>query len=480
MNILLASLVLLGSGDSPEWSGFRGNNGSGVAAASSVPDSLDLESNLAWRVELPAGYSSPVISGDLVFATGSAGEHLFTLCLDRATGEELWRRSVPFDGVAPGANSAAAPSPVTNGAVLVTMFHSVGMLAYDMQGQELWRVPMGPFSIPHGLATSPLIHGNSVFQCIDQDDESFLVALDLSNGEELWRTARPEATHGYATPALWTPDGADAQIVVAGSLEVAGYNARSGNRVWWAKVGCWQAKSMPIISGDTAWVNSFMVGTSEFRLPNPEGSFESALADKDSNGNGRIDREEWDHSQLQRFWFIFDLNDDDSFDQADWTYFQAASRRFGGLYSIQLGGTGDVTETHVNWSYDKRRGMSDVVTPVLMDGILYTVKEGGIMTSLNAETGEVLEQERVGDSDKYFASPVGGNNRIVLAGLSGQLSVVEAGSDWEAISTTTLDEAVWSTPALAGSQVFVRSVEALYCFDSKAKMAEMPSEEADK
>ncbi len=464
MSVLLASVLALSGGDLPEWGGFRGTAGAAHSAGATIPASLDPETNLAWRVELPAGFSSPVISGERVFVTGTKGTHLFTVCLDRASGDELWRRSIEFDGKRPGANSAAAPSPVTDGETLVVMFHSIGMLGYDMRGQELWRIPMGPFSIPHGLAASPVIHGGAAFQCVDQDGESFLISVDLKTGEELWRVARPEATHGYATPALYLPEGGPPELVIAGSLEVAGYAASSGERLWWAKVGCWQAKSMPVIEGNTAWVNSFMVGPSEAGLPKPTGTFEELLAERDTNGDGAINREEWDHPGLQQAWFVFDLADDDKLDSEDWDYLLMAARRNGGLYSITLGGRGDVTESHLRWTYDKRRGMSDVVTPVLVDGVLYTIKEGGIMTSLNADTGEVYEQERVGDSDRYFASPVAGGDRLVLAGLSGQLSVVTAGQDWEPLSTVSLDERVWATPAIAGDQVFVRSMDALYCF----------------
>lgn len=477
MIILLASLVLLSASEDPEWSGFRGNNGLGLAPGASIPASLDPESNLAWKVEVPAGYSSPVVSGGHLFLTATEGKQLITLCLDRDTGEERWRRSVEFDGKRPGANSAAAPSPVTDGETVVVMFHSKGLYAYDFEGQELWRKEMGPFNIPHGLAASPVLHKGTVFQCVDQDSDSFLLALDVLTGDEQWRVARPRATHGYATPAIWESAEGDAQVIVSGSLEVAGYGVKDGARKWWAEIGSWQAKSVPVIHDDQVWVNSFMVGPGEAGLPNPSGTFEELLTLRDTNGDGFINREEWDHKGLQAAWFVFDLNDDDKLSTEDWDYLLAAANKNGGLYSVRLGGEGNVTETHVNWEYNKRRGMSDVASPLFMDDVLYMIKEGGILTALDGNTGEVFKQERVGDSDQYFASPVAAGSRIVLTGLSGQLSVIEAGEDWKVLSTTNIEERVWSTPALAGDQVFVRSMAALYCFSGEPAPSDSSEDE---
>ena len=96
--------------DQPEWGGFRGNNGAGVAQSEQLPEALDPEGNLVWRTEVPSGYSSPTVAGERLFLTGAEGEALETICLDRHTGEVRWRREVPFDGKRPGANSPAAPA----------------------------------------------------------------------------------------------------------------------------------------------------------------------------------------------------------------------------------------------------------------------------------------------------------------------------------------------------------------------------------
>ena len=139
-----------------------------------------------------------------------------------------------------------------------------------------------------------------------------------------------------------------------------------------------------------------------------------------------------------------------------------------GLFAIELGGTGDITEKAVKWKYDKRRGLPHIPSPLFLDGVIYAVKEGGIFTAFDAETGEVVKSGRVGEPDAYYASPIAAGGKIITASQSGHLTVIRAGREWEQISSHHLGEEVWSTPAIAGKQVFVRSLEALYCFQDMA------------
>ncbi len=450
--------------DKPEWGGFRGNNSAGIAADAQLPDVLDTESNLLWRTEIPRGYSSPTVCGTRVFVTGADEEQLSTLCLDRSSGEVLWTASLPYDGKRPGANSPAAPTAVTDGERVYSLFHHAGLIAYDMQGEELWRKDLGEFNIPHGLATSPLVHEGLLIQMIDQDTGSFLVGIDAKTGEERWRTERNNVTHSYSTPTLYSPEEGEAQVIVSGSFQIAGYSLRDGSKLWWVDGGAWQTKAVPVVVGDLCIVNSFMLSTSEMGIPKFSGTFEELLELRDENGNELIDREEWDHDLIQQIWFILDLNGDNMLDSADWNYALATTRALGGLFAIQLGGNGNVTDTHVRWFEDNKRGLPDIPSPLVLDGTVYMIKRGGIFTALNAETGELIQQGRVGESDAYYASPVAAGSRILLASQSGQLLLLDAEDGWKEVSVGSVDEEVWSTPAIAGRNVLVRSQAALYCF----------------
>jgi len=466
--LLALSLTTAAEDDAPEWGGFRGNNGTGVAA-SSIPDALDPEGNLMWRIEVPAGYSSPTIVGDRLFITGAEGSSLWTICMDRFDGTEVWRQEVGFDGKRPGANSPAAPSPATDGVGVYSVFHSFGIVAYDLEGNKLWEQEIGPFNIPHGMSSSPVVHGEMVMLQVDQDRSAYLVAYDRRTGKERWKVERPGVTHSYATPAVYAPEGKPAQLIVSGSFQIASYAVESGEKLWWVDGSAWQTKSVPVIHADRCYINAFMQAPSAIGLPKFAGSFEDILAERDENGDGLINRNEWEHEFLQMAWFIFDLDDDDAFGAEDWEYAVACGRATGGLFAIDLGGEGDVGASHVDWKFTDRRSLPEIPSPVFCNDTIFLIAEGGIFTSIDPESGEEIKQGRVAEPESYFASPVSAGGRIVLASKSGQLSVIRADAEWELLSTHRIDEEVWSTPAIAGGQVFIRSQQALYCFEGQSE-----------
>jgi hypothetical protein len=454
-------------GSSGDWTAFRGSDGTGIAAGSHLPAAIGPDDNLLWRIELPAGYSSPIVEGGYVYLTAAEGTELITLCLDGETGAEDWSSQVEFDGARVGANSSAAPTPATDGERVYSLFHAVGMVAYDLNGEQVWHNDLGsPYNIPHGLGTSPVVHDGRVVVQLDQDNDSHIVCLEGATGEVLWDVARPGVTHGYSTPIFHTPEEGPTQVITSGAQRVVAYSLDTGEELWWVTGSAWQVKAMPVLHGDLVIVSAYMVPSSEFGAPPITQTWEEALAEKDADGDGLIGQDEWDLGALQSAWFVFDLDDDKKFDQRDYEYLVSAGRANGGLFAVRLGGEGDVTDTHVAWRYGERKGLSDVITPLVLGDTLYLLKEGGILTALDVATGEVSKQGRIGGSDRYFASPVGAGDRLLAASLSGQLIVVEGGPEWEVLSTADIEEQVWSTPAIAGERVFVRSQQALYCFSS--------------
>jgi outer membrane protein assembly factor BamB len=474
---LLSFFLLLShssGGDAPQWGGFRGNNGAGVGPGTHLPDALDPEGNLMWRVDVPPGYSSPVVAGKNLYLTGSthkatggtmAGK-LSTLCLDASTGETRWKQELDFSGPRPGQNSPAASSPVTDGEVVVALFHHLGLVAYDAAGKELWKQAIGPFNIPHGMATSPLLHGELVVLQVDQDNGAYLVAYDRKSGAQRWRVERPGVTHSYATPAIFQPEKGPAQVVVSGTFQVAAYSVADGAKLWWMDGSAWQSKSVPIFARNRCYMNAFMPSLTEMQYPGITKSFADALDESDANDDGKIAKSEYVGEQPELIWFLFDQNKDTFLDESDWKFALSSNDATGGLFAIELGGKGDVTKSHVKWKTDDRRVLSDVTTPLVVGEALFVVREGGMLTSLDLESGKVIKQERVGEPDEFYASPVAGDGKLYLAGKSGVLTVVKAVPEFEALSTHVLDaEEVWATPALAGHAVYVRGKEALYCFE---------------
>ncbi|MEM9799425.1 MAG: PQQ-binding-like beta-propeller repeat protein [Planctomycetota bacterium] len=463
-------LAAVPSAESPEpvdvdWGRFRGPNGLGLVEGT-LPETLDAVESLLWAVEIPAGYSSPIVVDGRVILTGATETHLVTLSLDEESGEEVWRREIEYDGKRPGANSSAAPTPATDGKRLFALFHHIGMVAYDLDGEELWNNDLGaPFNIPHGLATSPVLHERRILLQLDQDSGSALVCLDAETGDEVWRTPREGAAHSYSTPAIHAPEEGPAVAIVSGSYEISGYSVETGERLWWVTGSAWQAKAVPLVMGDLCLVSAFMPLSGEMGLPRVSGDFAAALEEHDANGNGMIERDEWDHDMMQQTWFIWDRDGDDALSESDFAYFASTQTAKGGLFAIRLGGKGDVTESHVAWTYDNRRALSDVITPLVVDDVVFLLRDGGFLTALDATSGEQLEDGRVGESDQYYASPVGAGGRMLVAGMSGMISVVDAAADWETIATITLEDAgrVWSTPALSDGRILVRGQQRLFC-----------------
>lgn len=468
---LFLSLALLVQPEEPQWKGFRGTEGRGSPADSGYPATLAPATNLKWRVAVPAGYSSPAIAGGRVFLTGAreaiqdkevSGE-LVTLCLDAATGETRWRHELEFSGAVPGMNSCAAPSPATDGVVVVAFFHHFGLLAFDLEGKELWRRPMGPFLLPHGMASSPLVEDGLVVIQVDQNEGSFLAAFDKLSGAERWRVERPEVGTGYASPIAYRPAEGPVEVVTLSALQVASFALASGEKLWWLDGPSRQPKGAPFLLGGRCYVKSFMRPLSERHIVGLNGNFAEVLAEHDANQDQKLARPEFPQARLQELWPSIDQDGDELLDAAEWEL--ALANATGGLFAITLGGKGDVTASHLAWKVDDRRTLVGLTTPVIVDRTMFLLGEGGLLTSLDIADGKIRKQERVGEPDQYIASPVTADGRLYVVSLSGLLSVVQATPDWKVLSTHALDEVeIWATPALAGRAVFVRSKEALCCF----------------
>ena len=123
-----------------------------------------------------------------------------------------------------------------------------------------------------------------------------------------------------------------------------------------------------------------------------------------------------------------------------------------------------MTGTARGWQYHK--SLPNVPSPLLYERVIYLVKDGGIVTTLDPDTGAVLKQARLTEAmSRYFASPVGGDGKVYLVGENGDVSVLKAGPEWEVLAVNRMGEDCYATPALVDGNVYLRTVNALYCFD---------------
>jgi outer membrane protein assembly factor BamB len=197
-------LLLAVAGLAADWPQFRGPNAAGVSDEVNLPVEFGPNKNVVWKTPLPPGHSSPSIAGDGIFVAAFEGEKILTIALDRETGRVLWRREAPRprkQELQPN-NSPASATPATDGTNVYAFFADYGLLAYGPDGNELWRMPLGPFNNPFGHGSSPILAGDLLLQACDQDAGSFLLAVDKNSGRVRWRAERPHAQRGYATPVL--------------------------------------------------------------------------------------------------------------------------------------------------------------------------------------------------------------------------------------------------------------------------------------
>jgi outer membrane protein assembly factor BamB len=460
----LATAPLVAPVSASDWPRFRGPDGAGVSPDVGLPSALDPQTTGLWSVAFPDGNSSPIVVGGRVFLTGHEGDQRLTLCLDAATGEEIWRQAVEkareetFNRL----NGPTTPSPATDGENVYVFFPDMGLLSYDRDGRERWRTPLGPFASIQGLAASPLFVDGRIVLLVDTPEEAYLSAFSAETGKRVWRVERPMGFLGsYATPVVWAPEGKATQIVVAGAVELTGYDAATGRRLWWVHGLTHFPTGPPFVAGD--WLYTVEPGEGGGWPP-----FDGVVAQFDPDEDGRITIAHASDDQVWARSFIGidrHIGNGDGIVTAEEYSLASNEMTGGGLARVRLGGEGDQSSSAVAWRH--RKGMPGLSGALLYRDVLYVVRNA-IVSTFDPETGELLRQERVrravGD---YYASPVAGDGKIYLASLDGKVSVLRAGRDWEVLSVHDLGEQIIATPALADGRVYVRTKGTLHCFGAR-------------
>ena len=242
---------------SENWPNWRGPSGDGISLEKGIPVKWSPTENIAWRVAIPGkGHSSPVAWDNKVFLTTCLPEkeQRLLLCLDQRTGKKLWQKVVlnsPLETIHP-LNSRASGTSATDGQhVFVTFMKAddrkipapnVGtqrlitpgkiiVAAYDLDGEQKWKINVGDFISAHGFNTCPVLFEDLVIINGDHDGDAYLVALERKTGRERWRIERENKTRSYATPII-REIGGRTQMILSGSLCVASYDPHNGKRHW--------------------------------------------------------------------------------------------------------------------------------------------------------------------------------------------------------------------------------------------------------
>ena len=449
---LLVAVILV-RGES--WSRFRGPNGSGIGDEGDYPAKLDPAGNAAWHAAARGGKSSPVLTETRVFLTGFDEQRLFTQCFDRATGKLLWERAIPRERQADmnQLNEPAAISPVTDGSNVFVLFRDAGLFSYGPDGALRWSTPLGPFANSMGHSSSPILAEDKLILQADQKYSSYIAALDPNNGELLWTTPREEG-EGWATPLVL----AGGRVATVGRGWLGAHRVSDGERLFGLQGLSPAIVASPAIEGDTLY--TFGYGNESVD------SFEKSFDTRDKDGDKQLTPEEIGTNPFMTGVAKHDGNRDGLLTRQEYLAAAGATIAPSLLFAFQIGETGPPREL---WRYE--RSFNGVIpSPLVYQGVLYFIKNGGILETLDAKTGEVLQRGRLRDAiGGYSASPVAAGGLIYFASEDGVVTALEAGREWNIAATSDLGEPVFATPALSRGEVFVRAGGSLYCFRKPAQ-----------
>lgn len=472
MRIIPMAAVLIGlcfecclpCADAGSWPQFRGLKGSGVAEpGTKLPAELGPQTNVLWKIALPPGHSSPAIFGDRIYATGVRDNKLLTIGVDRTSGSILWEAEAPHAKLEEihSIGSHAQPSPATDGEHVVSLFGSSGLFCYDKSGKLLWKLPMGPFKNNFGAGSSPIIVDDRVILSQDHDTDSFIAAFNVRTGETIWKVDRSEFPRNYATPVIWEVGGKK-QIVVAATLRIVGYDFATGKELWTVR-GVSRIVNMTPVVGDDGilYAACWAPGADENDRIQVQ-TFAEMAEKHDANKNGTLEADEIPDGPVK---MRFSQIDRDKSGQITMAEYESMRRAFelarNVVVAIKPGGAGDITETHVLWEQTKI--IPYCPSPLYYNGHLFMIKEGGILSCLDARTGKPAKQGRLAATGGYYSSPVAADGKIYLLSQRGKLTVISASGDWEELATADFREDAFATPAIVDGCLYLRTAGHLYC-----------------
>ncbi len=414
-----------------QWPSFRGPNASGVSSGYSLPSTWNLErgENIQWKTSIPGlGLSSPVVWGERVFLSSAIGgsgnaklktglygnvesvnddtvHRWIVYCVDRRTGR-IVREKTAIQGIpkvkrhpkSTHANSTLA----TDGKHVVAFFGSEGIYCYDVAGNLLWAKDLGLldsgfFVAPSAqweFGSSPIIYKNMVIVQCDVQKGSFLAALNVEDGSEMWRTPRDDVPT-WSTPAVYV-SGSSAQVVVNGYKHIGGYDAYTGKELWRMEGGGDIPVPTPVVSRDMVYITGA-------------------------------------HGRSAPIYAI----------------------RLAATGDISLR-PGSSSNGAIAWSVD--RDGSYMATPIVYGEYLYNFKWNGVVSCYESRSGKRLFQERLGGGTSAFtSSPVAGDGQVYIAGEEGDVYVIKAGPEFKLLAQNSLSEVCMATPAISARMLIFRT-----------------------
>ena len=440
VGLLADSLVTSHAGDvprqaagSPHWPSFRGADSRGVAEHSELPEKWSATENVEWKVDLKGrGWSSPIVWSDMVFVTtvinqegsetpqkgiyargnrpvpGTVHEW-WVYCHDLKSGKRVWGHKVHEktpESAIHSKNSFASETPVTDGERVYFYFGNLGLFVFTMDGALVWEKRFRPRETSHGWGTaaSPVLHEERLYLVNDNEEDSWLLALDKRTGKEAWKVERDEKSN-WATPYVWE-NSQRTEIITPGSDMTRSYDL-SGKLLWSYKEGMSRLTiAMPYADGDLLYITSGFVS-----------------------------------SPLKPIYAI----------------------RPGASGDITLE-RGQTSSKYVAWCQWKAAPYNP--STLLYHDRLYVLLDRGMLSALDPKSGKIIyDRERISGRHAFTSSPWAYNGKIFCLNEDGATSLFKEGDAFGQLHTNRLadDDMCLATPAIAGDRLLIRTSRRLYC-----------------
>lgn len=423
--ILLTTLTIAANAEN--WSQWRGPSLNGSTSEKDLPETWTKTDNVLWVTKMPGdGQSTPIIWEDRVFITAmdAETEKMWAICLNRADGQEIWKRETGSGFFGRTGNSGASPTPIVDGQRVYFLFGTTDFVAFDMDGELLWKRNImedhGRMQIMFRYGASPLLYKDKLYLAVmhryssvepepgKPEPISYLLCIDAKTGKDLWKQERPtdataEGMEAYTTPYLF--DGPNGPLViVAGGDYITAHNPDDGKVAW----------RSPDYNPDKKRA---------YRLVPSPVAIDNLIIACEPRGNS--------------------------------------------IYAVKGGGSGQLSDDSYAWvQWDNA---PDVCTPLVMDGKLFMLDgRKKVMSRLNPKTGEMLWTGKLDVKEGFQASPTGADGKIYCMSMGGEVVVLSAGDKFEVLSQIDMGEGVCrATISAAQGQIFVRTAENLYCIGNK-------------
>ena len=405
--MFLFSGLNAGTAQDNNWTHFRGNDLNGIASVERAPLTWGDDTNIRWKTEIhDKGWSSPVVYDNQIWVTTATmdGKELFAVCVDFQTGKIIYDIRVFSPKNVFGKhslNTYATPTPCIEKDFVYVHFGSLGTACIKTSnGSIVWTRTDLKCEHVQGAASSPVIYKNLLILHYEGTDVQYIIALDKTTGKTVWRTDRADKPYeplteigrkAYITPIIINVKGRDL-IISNGSAVCNAYDPNTGEEVWSVVRGAESTISMPFTEkGIIYYYTGFMV--------DPDGP------------------------------------------------------NFSELLAVNPDGKGDITGSNILWR--KRVEPLQLLTPVIKDGLIYTVDTKNNLMCIEASTGKDIWTSRL--KGNFNASPVYAAGNIYLFSIRGETLIIKPGRKLEIVAQNQIKDQIWATPAILRNSIIMRT-----------------------